>query len=260
MAAEPFFLNIKKIHIAHRYTLDQNHKCAYPRGRGTYGLVYALQGSAEFRMAGGERAKVSQGDLLFLTPNVAYTVVPKVEFEHYTVNFELNGEDSFFGLLAEPYCLLRQESAEAMERCFRRMVRFWLEQNAMQATACLYELLAAFYFSYTAGRQSASYRRLQTARGYIERHFREPFTLEELAQVSAMSVGHFRREWKRLYGDSPLQYRDSIRLYYAKEYLQSGYCTVAEAAEQCGFSDVSYFVRFYKKKTGTTPGTLKKVL
>jgi iron complex transport system substrate-binding protein len=84
--------------------------------------------------------------------------------------------------------------------------------------------------------------------------------LEELAQVSAMSVGHFRREWKRLYGDSPLQYRDSIRLYYAKEYLQSGYCTVAEAAEQCGFSDVSYFVRFYKKKTGTTPGTLKKVL
>ena len=126
MAAEPFFLNIKKIHIAHRYTLDQNHKCAYPRGRGTYGLVYALQGSAEFRMAGGERAKVSQGDLLFLTPNVAYTVVPKVEFEHYTVNFELNGEDSFFGLLAEPYCLLRQESAEAMERCFRRFFKFLL--------------------------------------------------------------------------------------------------------------------------------------
>ena len=55
-----------------------------------------------------------------------------------------------------------------------------------------------------------------------------------------------------------MQYRDSIRLYYAKEYPNSGYYTVSEIAEKCGFDDVSYFVRFFKKKAGFTPGEFKK--
>jgi AraC-like DNA-binding protein len=73
-----------------------------------------------------------------------------------------------------------------------------------------------------------------------------------------MSATNFRREWKKIYLETPLQYRDSIRLYYAKEYLNSGYYTVTEIAEKCGFDDVSYFVRFFKKKAGRTPGELKK--
>ena len=31
-----------------------------------------------------------------------------------------------------------------------------------------------------------------------------------------------------------------------------------EIAEKCGFDDVSYFVRFFKKQTGITPGEFKK--
>ena len=73
-----------------------------------------------------------------------------------------------------------------------------------------------------------------------------------------MSVTNFRREWKKQYGASPLDYRDAVRLSYASEYLASGYYTVSEVAEKCGFDDVSYFVRFYKRKTGTTPGSIKK--
>jgi AraC-like DNA-binding protein len=75
-----------------------------------------------------------------------------------------------------------------------------------------------------------------------------------------MSVTNFRREWKKIYAEAPIQYRDSIRLYYAKEYLSSGYYTVSETAEKCGFDDVSYFVRLFKKKTGLTPGEFKKAL
>lgn len=56
-----------------------------------------------------------------------------------------------------------------------------------------------------------------------------------------------------------MQYRDAIRLYYAKEYLNSGYYTVTEIAEKCGFDDVSYFVRFFRKRTGTPPGTYKNI-
>ena len=36
--------------------------------------------------------------------------------------------------------------------------------------------------------------------------------------------------------------------------------SLAEIAEKCGFDDASYFVRFYKKHTGITPGEAKDKL
>ena len=79
-----------------------------------------------------------------------------------------------------------------------------------------------------------------------------------MAKLSGMSLTNFRREWSKHYPEAPIQYRDSIRLYYAKEYLNSGYYNVSEVAEKCGFEDASYFVRFFKNKTGVTPGSFKK--
>ena len=81
-----------------------------------------------------------------------------------------------------------------------------------------------------------------------------------LANLVNMSVTNFRREWLKLYGESALQYRDRIRLSYAKEYLMSGYYTVTEVAEKCGFNDVNYFIRFFKKNTGISPGKFEKIL
>ena len=128
----------------------------------------------------------------------------------------------------------------------------------MQATGCLYELLSLFYFDCINRQNDTSYHRLLPAREYIEQYFHQLISLEELAKLTNMSATNFRREWKKIYSEAPMQYRDSIRLYYAKEYLNSGYYTVSEIAEKCGFDDVSYFVRFFKKKTGRTPNEFKK--
>ena len=128
----------------------------------------------------------------------------------------------------------------------------------MQAIGRLYELLAIFYLDCTNRENAASYQRLLFAKEYMEKNFDRSVSLYELAKLSNMSVTNFRREWKKTYSKSPLQYRDSIRLYYAKEYLGSGYYTASEIAKKCGFDDVSYFVRFFKKQTGITPGEFKK--
>ena len=46
--------------------------------------------------------------------------------------------------------------------------------------------------------------------------------------------------------------------YYAKVYLNSGYYTISEVVKKCGFDDVSYFVRFFKKQLGLTSGAYKR--
>ena len=261
MFSDNFYLDIKKIHIAHKYVLDRIHKCAYPSGRGHYGLVYVLNGKAEYRFSAGDRITVTDGDVLFLSPNCVYSVATEMEFKHYTVNFDIHEDTSRMDLLNKPYFLLQEENSEQLKRKFIELTNTWTSKKAgfeLQAIGFLYELLSLFYSDSINRQNATSYRRLLPAKEYIEQYFHQPISLEELAKLSNMSVTNFRREWKKIYFDTPLQYRDSIRLYYAKEYLNSGYYTVTEIAQKCGFDDVSYFVRFFRKRTGTPPGAYKK--
>lgn len=255
-----FFLDIEKIHIAHQCILNRVYKCAYPKGREQYGLVYAIRGNAVYKCFSGERFTLSAGDFLFLSPDAAYTIAAEKDFEHYTVNFSLHEENSSFGVLSRPYCLLQNKNNDRLESLFRRLVELWQKKRSgyeMQVMGSLYELLS-FFYSACIDQNVNAFHRLLPAREYIERHFADEIHLEKLAALCNMSSTNFRREWKKRYPESPLQYRDSIRIYYAKEYLRSGYYTIYEISEKCGFEDSSYFIRFFKKKTGLTPGEAKK--
>ena len=261
MFTDDMFLDIKGINIAHEFTLDRVHKCEYPSGRGVYGLVYAIEGAASFRFTGGERVAVSQGDLLFLSPYAAYSVAVEKEFRHYTVNFEIHKDTSRSGNMEGQYYLVKNENTKQTVYAFQNLVNAWESKKsgfAMRSVGYLYELLSLFWFDYKAGQDTSAYYRLIPAKEYIEKHFDKVITLEELARLSNMSVTNFRREWKKIYSETPMQYRDSVRLYYAREYLNSGYYTVSEVGEKCGFDDVSYFVRFFRKKVGISPGKFQK--
>lgn len=263
MFSENFYLDIEKIQIAHEFILDRIHRCEYPSGRGHYGLVYVLNGKAEYRFFTGERITVTDGDTLFLSPNCAYSIVTEKEFKHYTVNFDIHEDTSRLDFLNKPYSLLQEENSEQFKRKFIELTNTWTAKKSgfeMHAVGFLYELISLFYSDSINRQNAAFYRRLIPVKEYIEQYFYQPISLEKLAKLSNMSVTNFRREWKKLYSETPLQYRDSIRLYYAKEYLNSGYYSVTEIAEKCGFDDVSYFVRFFKKNVGVTPGEFRRQL
>lgn len=257
-----FYFDIQGIRIAHEFTLNAIRRCEYPQGRGSYGLVYALDGYAQYRFFSGESITLEKGDVLLLTPDASYAIVTQGNFRHYTVNFDVH-EQSVLPTSESACYLLLREKTDSVERAFGELVLTWNKKRTayrMQTIGMLYKLLAQLCFEYSEQRGVCIDRSLQNAKEYIERHFDQPLRLDKLAYLSSMSVTNFRREWVRRYVQPPIQYRDALRLYYAKEYLHSGYYTVSEIAEKCGFGDVSYFVRFFKKQTGITPGEYKKRL
>ena len=65
------YFDIKRLRIAHEFTLDEIRTCEYPSGRGSYGLVYALSGEAQYRFSTGERVRVGRGDVLLLSADAA---------------------------------------------------------------------------------------------------------------------------------------------------------------------------------------------
>ena len=51
----------------------------------------------------------------------------------------------------------------------------------------------------------------------------------------------------------PLEYINRMKISQAKAKLASGLMSVGEVAESLGYSDASYFSRYYKKLTGKSP-------
>ena len=256
--------DIHKIHIAHEYAFDRDHPCEYLSGRGQYGLVFALSGEVQYRFVDGGSVVMQEGDVLLLSPDAAYIAAATGVFRHYTVNFDLHPESSHLPPLENHYCLLLRTNTENYHQCFQKLVMQYSSEKAgsrMRTVASLYELLSLFFDDLShVGNSGEKSARLLAAKTYMEQSFSQPFSLESLAGLCNMSVTNFRREWGKAFHETPMQYRDRIRLSHAKEYLSSGSYTVSEIASMCGYEDVSYFVRFFKKHTGMTPKAFMKRL
>ncbi len=250
-----FYLDIKKILLAHEYVLDCAHRCEYRGERGSYGLVYVISGEAKYIFSTGERVTLRPGDVFFISPTSAYSIICDGEFLHDTINFLLHEAEGNVPYLPSPYLHLGGENASGFGQMFGRIVSLWQKKDFAFEMLCmshLYEILALLYRECRGSVENA-YHRLLPARAYIDAHFAEDFTLNDLARLCRMSPTNFRREWKKHFSDTPMQYRDRQRLALAKEYLHGGYYSVGEIATRCGFEDASYFIRFFKKHVGTPP-------
>ncbi|MBQ7038985.1 MAG: helix-turn-helix transcriptional regulator [Clostridia bacterium] len=255
------YIDISRINIAHEFILDKNNKCEYPNGRKYYGIIYCIEGDAEYIFSSGDYCRIYPGDIIVLSPDASYSIITEKDFKHYTVNFEIHDESSDISFLKDEFYLFHPENPHLYHHFFKKLVSCWTLRKScfeMQAVACLYELFSSLSSEILEKEYStSSFLRLNPAKEYIEQNYKSSFSLDVLANLVNMSTTNFRREWLKLYGESAFRYRDRIRLSYAKEYLMSGYYTITEIAEKCGFNDVNYFIRFFKDKTGMSPGKYK---
>lgn len=94
--------------------------------------------------------------------------------------------------------------------------------------------------------------------GYINAHFTEQFNIPELAKRCALSESVYRRRFRQLTGQSPIQYINRLKIEKACQLLQSGDITPGQVSEFLNFYSVSYFYRVFKAATGCTPNEYRK--
>ncbi|MBQ9773663.1 MAG: helix-turn-helix transcriptional regulator [Clostridia bacterium] len=117
--------------------------------------------------------------------------------------------------------------------------------------SCLYRLLWQIDDSYS--KLPTKYKRLQPALTALSQGYAQNRKIAYYAELCGMSEVGFRRLFHGYTGLSPVDYRNDLRLANARVKLQSGEYNVSEAAETSGFSNLSFFIRLYKKKYGCTP-------
>lgn len=88
---------------------------------------------------------------------------------------------------------------------------------------------------------------------YMQEYYAEPLTLETIAHAFHYSAPYLSKHFRRETGFSIIDYLIGIRMHKSKILLEQTDLPLKEIALSVGYSDVSYFIRMFKKQTGITP-------
>jgi transcriptional regulator GlxA family with amidase domain len=95
---------------------------------------------------------------------------------------------------------------------------------------------------------------VKKAQEYIETHFQNRITIEELAESVALSRRNFERRFKKATGNTIIEYIQRVKVEAAKKNLESGRSSVSEVMYGVGYNDTRTFRQTFKKITGLSPG------
>lgn len=103
------------------------------------------------------------------------------------------------------------------------------------------------------GHAPAGYGRLMKAVEFVTEHYGEAIEVAQVATESGLSVSQLQREFSRLFGITPKQYIQEVRVGVARHLLETSEESMATISAHCGFYDQSHLTRQFKAATGLTP-------
>jgi len=247
-------LILTDILLAHRfYSPPRWYSSEYAVTRRYHGIVYVLDGRAEYRFSNGEKLVVEKNNWLYLPPGTTYTThcTPTEAFIHMTVNFDLLGDGQLF-----PGIVYRQISnSTRFEQVFSMLVHHWTVRHPGYWERCmglLYEMTYLLQGEVQSPPRQHT-EKLEPARRYLDEKFCEDFPLEVLPELCGLSPTYFRRLFRQVFRESPAEYRRRLRIAKAGDLLLSGEYPIEEIARLCGYPDPAYFSRMFKKTMGESP-------
>ena len=99
---------------------------------------------------------------------------------------------------------------------------------------------------------------LDRSKSYIDEHYAEHFTIEELASIACVTPSYLSRLFNKHLGSSPMRYRNAVRIDKAKHLLLVKSASVEEIADVLGFEDSKYFSQLFKSQTSLTPSEFRR--
>ena len=230
----------------------KNYRHSFKAGREKHGFIYIVSGKMLDSFVGCsiDELPSEKGELVFLPKGSVYTGVylednTKIKIVQFDI---VSG--ALPDYLSKPIKIDLPNAYELVEAFFNPFENH-TAYHPFYYLSCLYGLLWKIDESYS--KLPRKFKKLQPALAEIVEHWNENRRVSFYAELCDMSEVNFRRLFGEYMGMSPIDYRNDIRLINAKAMLQSGEYNVSEAAFESGFTNLSFFIRLYKKKFGHTP-------
>lgn len=136
-------------------------------------------------------------------------------------------------------------------------------ENAFDNSALGYQLimelqkmLSTTSFSDASAPDTSSF--VNDAIQYMNDHLADQVSLEDIATHSHMTKYHFDRMFQKRTGLSPWDYFTKLRIEHAAHLLITTEKTVTEIAPECGYQNVNYFHKVFRKYVGVSATSFRK--
>lgn len=93
---------------------------------------------------------------------------------------------------------------------------------------------------------------------YLEEHFTEPVRTEKLLDLCHLSYSRFSVRFRLLTGFCLTEYVSRARIQLARKLLAESDMPVTEVAEKCGYLDICYFERLFRRYVGCSPSQFRR--
>ena len=108
-------------------------------------------------------------------------------------------------------------------------------------------------------RRSEALRPIRIAKQYVQEHYSQSITLEDVCAATGFSVSYFSALFKKESGEGFSKYLTGVRMEHAKELLQESSLPVTEVCARVGYSDLKHFTQTFKKYTSLSPAQYRKL-
>lgn len=227
-------------------------------------LFFITDGHGRFRTQ-AEDFPVSIRDLIIINDNVPHTELsqPDSPLEYIVLGVEgleaMAGTDGYTMLhlhhgwdeLMDCLHLMIQEAGAAQrgyEQVCGALLSVVLIRLARQDEVAL---------SGKAGGPGTS-RECELVRRYIDNHFKESLTLEQLAELAHLNKFYLAHTFRREFGTSPINYLISRRIEESRFLLRETDHTLLLISQMLGFSSLSYFSQCFRRVEGVNPMQYRK--
>lgn len=237
-------------------TLTEPFRTVRHFGRRDEYMIYVTEGEVSYKSPDGEIIELKQGMGIFLHSGHRQELFSSIyptsfHWIHFTGHGALSTLERF-GFDHEFVFSIGMD--ERILTLFRKIFNeFTTRRPDYIYSASLYLLQIFVEIERTLTNSSAESKSLEKSLHYIHSNYLKDISIEELSQIEHISISHYRKIFFELMGVAPKQYIISLRISYAASLLQHSDKSVKEIAEQCGYQDIGYFYRVFKKTTGITP-------
>lgn len=125
----------------------------------------------------------------------------------------------------------------------------------------LFRLLSLFYRYGPSKNGPAAARkteRLKNLLGWVQEHYGQAVTVAQAAEIIGYSPAHFMRFFRACTGQTFVQYLTDYRLAAARRLLIETDDSIETIAAECGFQNLSYFYRCFKRRYGAAPRSVRR--
>ncbi len=253
----PLYLVTVGKHICQPRTVREN---GYPYPQ----ILYCTKGSGVLKV-GGETVDIPPETAIFMPANCPHEYYPASgDWDIHWVTWDGFASEQLLACFKmERPAVFELSDMTLIEHFFSRMhesLRGDRISGLMRASGYLYNfLIEAARQKNTRGRVKTSNRAIVSAVDYIENHYAEKITMDELCGAAKLSKQQLCRLFDRYLSSRPMEYVNKRRIQAAKELLSSTELSMEEIAERVGFCSGSYFCKLFSRYEGITPSRFRHI-